>query len=748
MAITRKLTQEEIEDVVQSLPRFQAAITKVANKMREEVQKKLRSQLKDIKLADNPKAIQRLKDIIVQQHYNSLVPAGEPVGIRAGEAMSQPTTQMALNAFHSAGAASLSVMIDSGIDAMEELYQVKKIRKKEMCKIHFKNKNLTFEDIVHLRRDIVGVTVESLLEARFAKQPGYFDPDNEPWWYNLYFDLNPEDRKIFSEGQVFLRLKLNKRQLYEFNLTLSDVARSMTRSRGIICIPSPTYEGFIDVFVDNNIITNDIKKKLKNNTTGLIKDCSLDNCASLFLNLILIPSLKDINVSGVPGITQIIPLSSDVKILSVIADYQDLLDANERIWRLYIKRIEMFKDGIPMNKVIDTIKLAGLEVIDTTSSHIDVKIPASLTINNKTPVQIISAKLTEAANDVNADLKKRSETEKYPRRKYNALFEAGFYNYAYSYGTNLQRLLAHPLVDATTTISSNPHEVLKTLGIEAARNFMVNSYVEIVEANGEYVNGRHITLLADYQTSRGTLLQFTSRGSAQQNAGTLAKASFEEPMPAFVDAAVFGKSEKIKSTSTSIFVGKRMIMGTGCFKARIDKDAFIEADKIHQAYREANPDKYAIINDTSQKSLAQNFVSDDELLCHSAEDQEEGGREDKKIGLVGLDIVNTIQPPVEAEFKYFTPIPTVIVSNLSLPEFINNIVKKSIIGENKKMTSKPVIKTVIRPQGMIRGIIPNSISKPGLPAIPALSAAQMSSVIQVSKPKELNLDEDKDDFDF
>lgn len=743
MVNTRKLTTEEIEDVVQSLPRFQAAITKVAIKMREEVQKKLRAQLKDIKLADNPKAIERLKEIIIQQHYNSLVPAGEPVGIRAGEAMSQPTTQMALNAFHSAGTASLAAMFDSGIDAMEELYQVKKVRKKEMCRIHFKNKDLSFEDIVNLRRDIVGATVESLLEARFAKQPKYYDSTEEPWWYNLYFDLNPSDRKIFAEGQVFLRLNLNKRRLYEFNLTLSDVARAMTRSRGIICIPSPTYEGFIDIFVDNNIITYNIKKKLKN-TSGLIKDCSIENCASLFLNLILIPSLKDICVSGVPGITQIIPLPNDVSVISMLADNQDLLDANERVWRLYIKRIDTILQGVPIKKIVDTIKLSGLEVLNTTGNNIDVKIPSNLTMNDKTPIEIITSKITEAKEE----LKKQSEDGKYPIRKKNALFEAGFYNYAVSYGTNLQRLLAHPLVDATTTISSNPHEVLKTLGIEAARNFMIDSYESIVKANGEYVNGRHINLLADYQTSRGTLLQFTSRGSAQQNVGTLAKASFEEPMPAFVDAAAFGKSEKIKSTSTSIFVGKRMIMGTGCFKARIDKEAFEEADKIHKAFREANPDKYSIVSDTSQKSMARNFVSDDDLLCHSAEDQEEGGREDKKIGLIGLDIVNTIQPPVEAELKYFTPIPSVIISTLSLPDFINNIIKKSIIGEDKKMSSKPVIKTVIQPRGMIRAIVPNSISKPGLPAIPKLSSSQMASIIEVTKPKEIDLDDNTDEFDI
>jgi hypothetical protein len=63
---------------------------------------------------------------------------GEPVGMRAAEAFGQPTTQMALNAFHSAGSATGS----SGIKAVKELYQLSKNRSAENTDIHFKNKYL------------------------------------------------------------------------------------------------------------------------------------------------------------------------------------------------------------------------------------------------------------------------------------------------------------------------------------------------------------------------------------------------------------------------------------------------------------------------------------------------------------------------------------------------------------------------------------------------------------------------------
>ena len=101
--LKQKLSPEQIEDIVNDFPQCLAATAKVAAKMREQIQLKLRLQLKDIEIVNTPKAIDRLKEMIRRQHYNSLVHPGEPVGIRAAESLSQPTTQMALNAFHSAG---------------------------------------------------------------------------------------------------------------------------------------------------------------------------------------------------------------------------------------------------------------------------------------------------------------------------------------------------------------------------------------------------------------------------------------------------------------------------------------------------------------------------------------------------------------------------------------------------------------------------------------------------------------------
>ena len=192
MSKERLLTSEEIDDIVESLPNTLAATRKCAEFMRKQIQKSLRLQLSDKSMKINPKGIPKLKEYIQMQHYNSLVPAGEPVGIRAAEAIGQPITQMSLNAFHSAGS---SASVGSGIDAMKEIFNVSQKRKNENTFIHFKDKYLTFEDIIDMRRKLVGVTVQDFVsKIEFVPNDG---TKIIGWWYDLYKDFYSKKIRSF-----------------------------------------------------------------------------------------------------------------------------------------------------------------------------------------------------------------------------------------------------------------------------------------------------------------------------------------------------------------------------------------------------------------------------------------------------------------------------------------------------------------------------------------------------------------------
>ncbi len=191
--------------------------------------------------------------------------------------------------------------------------------------------------------------------------------------------------------------------------------------------------------------------------------------------------------------------------------------------------------------------------------------------------EIIKARIL----DDEVEVKSRTEADKSRSTPY---LRSGVYVYAASRGTNLRKILIHKDVDQRRTISNSVSDVYETLGTEAARTVHFKSYNDIIVGNGAYANVRHLALITDFQSSLGPLLSITSRGIARQNIGALAKASFEKAMKAFEDAAAFGKSEDTKSTSTSIFLGRRPYLGTGLFELESDKAGLSLAKTKFAAY--------------------------------------------------------------------------------------------------------------------------------------------------------------------
>ena len=79
-------------------------------------------------------------------------------------------------------------------------------------------------------------------------------------------------------------------------------------------------------------------------------------------------------------------------------------------------------------------------------------------------------------------------------------------------GTNLVDVISNEYVDPTTTISNDIIEIYELLGIEAARNILVNEIKGVVEYEGSYINNRHIELLCEVMTSTGKLISINRQG--------------------------------------------------------------------------------------------------------------------------------------------------------------------------------------------------------------------------------------------
>jgi DNA-directed RNA polymerase beta' subunit len=139
-----------------------------------------------------------------------------------------------------------------------------------------------------------------------------------------------------------------------------------------------------------------------------------------------------------------------------------------------------------------------------------------------------------------------------------------------------KKVLAHPAVDMTRTISNNVWDIYYTFGVEAARQYMIDEFAKIMEG----INFCHIMLLVDKMTFLGTISSISRYTMRTEESGPFGKASFEETLDNFLKAGVFGQEEQTRGVSASIICGKIAPIGTGMCDLAIDvaKLATIQED--------------------------------------------------------------------------------------------------------------------------------------------------------------------------
>ncbi len=133
----------------------------------------------------------------------------------------------------------------------------------------------------------------------------------------------------------------------------------------------------------------------------------------------------------------------------------------------------------------------------------------------------------------------------------------------YTEGSNLKRIMKEKGIDFTRTVTNNIYEIYEVLGIEAARNAIINEAISTLEEQGLEVDRRHIMLVADVMTADGELKQIGRHGVAGEKQSILARAAFEMTVNNLLDAAVKGEIDKLNGITENIIVGQPIRLGTG-----------------------------------------------------------------------------------------------------------------------------------------------------------------------------------------
>jgi len=151
----------------------------------------------------------------------------------------------------------------------------------------------------------------------------------------------------------------------------------------------------------------------------------------------------------------------------------------------------------------------------------------------------------------------------------------------YTEGSALGDVLDIEGVDASRTTCNNIHEIHRTLGVEAAREAIIEETMDTLAEQGlDEVNIRHLMLVADIMTNEGTIESIGRHGISGNKDSVLARAAFEVTVNHLLDAAIHGEVDDLNGVTENVIVGKPVKLGTGdvdlrmgSFSARGDETA-------------------------------------------------------------------------------------------------------------------------------------------------------------------------------
>ncbi|MCX2818085.1 DNA-directed RNA polymerase subunit A'' [Haladaptatus sp. F3-133] len=133
----------------------------------------------------------------------------------------------------------------------------------------------------------------------------------------------------------------------------------------------------------------------------------------------------------------------------------------------------------------------------------------------------------------------------------------------YTEGSEFKKVLRIDGVDSTRTRTNNLHETHKALGIEAARNAIVDEMISTLEEQGLDVDIRHVMLVADAMTTTGEIQSIGRHGISGSKGSVLSRAAFEVTVNHLLDAAVHGEDDDLEGVVENVIVGQPISMGTG-----------------------------------------------------------------------------------------------------------------------------------------------------------------------------------------
>jgi len=139
----------------------------------------------------------------------------------------------------------------------------------------------------------------------------------------------------------------------------------------------------------------------------------------------------------------------------------------------------------------------------------------------------------------------------------------------YTEGSNLKAVLGMEGVDIARTTTNDIRQIYETLGIEAARNAIMNEAMKVLDEQRLDVDIRHIMLVADRMCITGDLQAVGRTGISGSKESVLARAAFEETEKHILNAALYGEVDVLSGVAENIIIGQPIPVGTGTVELEV-----------------------------------------------------------------------------------------------------------------------------------------------------------------------------------
>jgi DNA-directed RNA polymerase beta' subunit len=488
----------------------------------------------------NRAALSILISVINLQYKRSIVAPGEMVGMVSAQSIGEPTTQLTLNTFHSAGVASKS-NATRGVPRIEEILSLSENPKNPSITVYFKEDDESTPERV---QEFIPLIEHTKLAEVVESVEVCFDPD----------DLNTlveQDRAVMTQYQEFEKLieECVRDSTIAATTGVPDVpgaasaAGAASSSAGVGTKSKWIIRLKIDpeAMLDKKLTMDDIHFAIKNSygyeVSCAFSDYNDDNLIFRLRMENIVQNKKSGGGGGAGG-----PGGSHK---------QNPLDQSDHIYM-----IKSFQD-----QLLNNIVLRGVKGI------------------KKVMLRKIKNTLTKSDGV-------------YTKKDSWVLDTTG---------TNLVHMLGLDYIDSKRTISNDIQEVYRVFGIEAARQAIYNELAEVFDDSP--INYHHVSLLCDRMTVSSSMISIFRHGINSDDIGPIAKASFEETPEMFLKAARHAELDPMRGISANVMCGQEGYYGTSAFQVLVNIDEMMKQEAVEYRHTDANEEIEAAFKANSSVGL-------------------------------------------------------------------------------------------------------------------------------------------------